>query len=125
MDIVLRTLVGVSALFLFSLGTRTMFAPKSMVGILSVEPMESAGLNTIRGFLGGLFIGSSIVLAIGLTTDNMTFVLAVAVTMSVVVVGRLLGIAIDGYDKKILFPLVAELVMVTIFITAYTQLGSD
>ena len=75
-----------------------MFAPRSMVDLLAVGPEGPAGLNTIRGFLGGLFVGSSIVLAAGLATGNATFFLAVATVMSAVVVGRLMGIAVDGFD---------------------------
>ena len=123
METVLQGLVGLSCLFLAGLGARTMFAPKSMVGILAVEPDGPAGLNTMRGFLGGLFVGSSIALATGLATGNTTFFLAVATVMSVVVVGRLVGIAVDGFDGKVVFPLVAELVMVMIFVGAHTQLG--
>ena len=100
-----------------------MFAPRSMVDILAVAPEGPAGLNTIRGFLGGLCVGSSIVLATGLATGNATFFLAVATVMSAVVVGRLMGIAVDGFDKKVVFPLVLELVMVAIFFGAYAQLG--
>ena len=125
METVLQGLVGLSCLFLVGLGARTMFAPKSMVEILAVEPEGSAGLNTIRGFLGGLFIGSSIVLATGLATGNTTFFLAVATVMGVVVVGRLVGIAVDGFDKKVVFPLVVEMVMVTIFVVAHARLGPD
>jgi len=123
MDALLQGLVGLSCLFLVGLGAKTMFMPKSMFGILAVESDGAAGLNTIRGFLGGLFIGSSIVLFTGLATGNKTFFLAVAMVMGVVVIGRLVGIALDGFDKKVAFPLVAEMVMVTIFVTAYTQLG--
>ena len=125
MDTVLQGLVGLSCLFLAGLGVTTMFSPKSMHRIIAVQPEGSAGLNTIRGFLGGLTLGSSIVLGIGLATGNTTFFLAVATIMSVVIFGRLVGIALDGYDKKVAFPLVAEIVMVTIFIVAHTQLGSN
>ena len=121
-ETVLRGLVGLSCLFLAGLGIRTMFAPRSMVGILAIEPEGPAGLNTIRGFLGGLTLGSSAVLAIGLVTGNTTFILAVASVMSVVVAGRLVGIAIDGFDQKVVFPLVAEVLMVTLFIVAYMRL---
>ena len=124
MEAVLQGLVGLSCLFLIGLGTRTMFAPKSMVQVLAVRPEGPAGLNTMRGFLGGLFIGSSILLATGLVTENTTFLLAVAMVMGVVVVGRLVGVAVDGFDKRVAFPLVAEMVMVTIFLVAHTQLGS-
>ena len=120
-EIVLRGLVGLSCLFLAGLGLRTMFMPKSMFTLLAIEPEGPAGLNTIRGFLGGLFIGSSIVLITGLVTGNKTFFLAVATTMSVVVIGRLVGIAIDGFNKKVLFPLIAEILMVTFFFVTYAQ----
>ena len=119
---ILQGLVGLSGLFLAGLGARTMFVPKSMVEILDVEMKTAAGFNTVRGFLGGLFIGCSIVLATGLITGDTTFFLAVAMIMSIVVAGRWVGIAVDGFDKKVVFPLIAETVMVTIFIGAYTQL---
>ena len=116
---ILRVLIGLSCVFLAGLGAKTMFAPKSMIEILGVAPEGPVALNTIRGFLGGLFIGSSVVLATGLVTGNTTFLLAVAMTMSVVVVGRVVGIIVDGFDKKVVFPLVAEMLMVSIFITSY------
>lgn len=120
--IVLQVLVGLSCLFLVGLGVKTMFTPNSMVELLAVKPEGSAGLNTMRGFLGGLFIGSAIVLTAGLVTGNTTFFLAVATVMGTVVIGRLVGIAFDGFDKKVVFPLIAEIFMVTTFIVAYTQL---
>ena len=122
METTLHGLVGLSGLFLAGLGARTMIFPKSMVEIFDVEMKTAAGFNTVRGFLGGLFIGCSIVLATGLITGNTTFFLAVAMIMSTVVVGRWIGIAVDGFDKKVVFPLIAEMVMVTIFTGAYTQL---
>ncbi len=122
MEIVLQVLVGISCVFLVVLGAKTMFAPNSMVELIAIKPDGSVGLNTIRGFLGGLIIGSSIVLTAGLITGNTTFFLAVATVMGTVVFGRLVGIAIDGFDKKIVFPLVAEIFMVSIFIVAHTQL---
>ena len=118
MDIVIQGLVGLSCLFLVVLGAKTMFTPNSMLEILAIKPEGSAGLNTIRGFLGGLTTGSSIVLGTGLATGNTTFYLAVAMVMGTVVIGRLIGIAFDGFDKKVLFPLIAEILMVTIFIVA-------
>ena len=122
MEILLKSLVGLSCLFLVGLGARTMFTPKLMLDILDIEPKGQAGFNTIRGFLGGLFIGSSIVLATGLFTGNTTFFMTVAMTMGVVVIGRWVGVALDGFHKKVAFPLVAEMVMVSIFIIAYIKL---
>ncbi|WP_051303549.1 DUF4345 family protein [Psychromonas aquimarina] len=124
METVIQSLLGLSCLFLACLGIKTMFSPKSMVEILDIEIETAAGLNTVRGFLGGLFIGSSTLLAAGLITANTTFILSVAITMSAVVIGRCVGIVIDGYNKKVLFPLAAEIIMTAAFIAAYTQLGA-
>ena len=121
-NFIIECLIGLSCLFLISLGTKTMFTPKSMFEILAIKPEGATGLNTIRGFLGGLFIGSSIVLATGLITGNPIFYLTIAIIMGLVVTGRLIGIIIDNFNKKILFPLIAEIVMVTIFIIAYILL---
>ncbi|MBT8180286.1 MAG: hypothetical protein KJO53_01725 [Eudoraea sp.] len=79
-------------------------------------------VSTLCEALGGLFIGSAIVLIAGLVTGNTTFFLAVATVMGTVVIGRLVGITFDGFDKKVVFPLIAEIFMVTTFIVAYTQL---
>lgn len=122
MESLLQGLVGFCCLFLVGLGVRTMFAPDSMIDTLVIRPEGPAGLNTVRGFLGGLFLGSSIVLAAGLATGDTTFFLAVATVMGTVVLGRLAGVALDGYDKRVAFPLIAEMAMVAIFVMAHIQL---
>lgn len=125
MPSILQVLVGLSATFLAGLGARTMFSPTSMLDVLAIEPQGPAGLNTLRGFLGGLFLGSSVLLATGLATGQTVFFTAVATTMGVVVLGRLVGLAADGFDRKVVFPLVAEIAMVTLFIVARQQLASE
>jgi len=68
-------------------------------------------------------LGSSTLLATGLATDNTALILAVAITMSFVVFGRWLGVFADGFDKKVTFPLVAEMLMVVIFYVTVFTLG--
>ena len=123
MDLVLQALVGLMCLIVTGLGATSMFAPKSMVDVLSVEPAGSAGLNTIRGVVGGMFIGCSALLVTGLVTGHTAFFLAVATIMGVVAIGRLVGIAVDGFHKSVVIPLVVEAVGVTIFVGAHFQLG--
>lgn len=122
METTLQVLVGLSCLFLAGLGLRTMFTPHKMFGVFAVETETPAGLSTIRGFLGGLFFGSSAVLATGLVSGNTTFFLTIAITMTVVVVGRSVGLASDGFDKKAAALLVAEVAMAAIFFGAYSNL---
>lgn len=57
--------------------------------------------------VSGVFIDSSMVLTTGLVTGNTTFFLAVATIMGTVVIGRLVGIGFDGFDKKLVFSRIA------------------
>lgn len=122
MEFLIQILLGLTILFLSALGLKTMFYPKSVSELLDIKPKGPAGLNTMRGFLGGLFLGSSIVITVGLITGNTFFFLAVATTMSTVVFGRIISFFTDGFDKKSLVPFIVEIVMVTIFIVAHSIL---
>lgn len=51
MEMVIQGLIALIALALFGLGTKSMFAPKSMLKNFAIEPVGTAGLNTIRGVL--------------------------------------------------------------------------
>ena len=98
MELALRILIGVFCLPLAALGLRSMFTPQSMGEAQSIAPEGAAGLNTIRGVIGGFFGACVTMLALGLVTGETLWFLAVAILMGVVIVGRVVGIAADGFD---------------------------
>lgn len=112
-------LVSIAGAMLLGLGMTTMFAPNKMLKNFALMPDGNPGLNTIRGVIGGLFLGSVAMLALGLYLDQTIWFLAVAILMGAVAVGRFIGFLFDGFDKAALPPLIVELVMVAIFVTAY------
>lgn len=120
---VYSVLVGIICLALCGLGVMSMFAPKKMVKNFAIEPQGSAGLNTIRGVIGGLFIAGVSMLMAGLVTGETFWFLAVAIVLGVVALGRMVGILLDGFEKSVAPPLVLEVVMVAILIAAHFQLG--
>ncbi|WP_136659324.1 DUF4345 family protein [Nitratireductor sp. XY-223] len=124
MELTFQILVGVATLMLAGLGTMSMFAPKRMVGNFAIEPVGTAGLSTIRSVIGGLFLASVALLAIGLVTGQTLGFLAVAIVLGVVAFGRIVGIVTDGFDKAVVPPLAVELVMIAVLVGAYTQLAA-
>ncbi|MBO9449850.1 DUF4345 family protein [Tropicibacter sp. R16_0] len=123
METTLNVLVILATLMLSGLGIMSMFAPRRMVANFAIEPVGTAGLSTIRSVIGGLFLASVALLVIGLTTGQTLGYVAVAILMGVVAIGRIVGLLADGFDKAVLPPLVAELVIIAVLTTAYVQLS--
>ncbi len=119
MDLTLNILVIIATVALTGLGTMSMFAPRRMVANFAVEPVGTPGLSTIRSVIGGLFLASVALLVIGLTTGQTLGYVAVSIVMAAVAAGRIVGILADGFDKAVLPPLVVELVIIAILMTAY------
>ena len=124
MENVIQILVGLAGLMLFGLGATSMFAPKKMLKNFAVEPLGNPGLNTVRANIGGSFLGAVSMLILGYLQSQTLWYLAVAILVGVVAVGRIVGIMFDGFDKAVVPPLVVELAMIAIFVTAYFQLGA-
>ena len=122
MELTLQILVGLATVMLLGLGTMSMFAPRRMVKNFAIEPMGTVGLSTIRSVIGGLFIASVGMLTFGLVTGQTLGFVAVALLLGVVAFGWIVGIATDGFDKAVVPPLVVELVIIGVLITAHSQL---
>ncbi|UTW59950.1 DUF4345 family protein [Kordiimonas sp. SCSIO 12603] len=110
--------IGIATLMLFGLGMTSMFAPKKMLKNFAVEPVGIMGLNTIRGVIGGLFLGSVSMLVLGYMQEQTMWYLAVAILLGAVAIGRLVGLVFDGFDKAAIPPLIVELVMVGVLVYA-------
>ena len=56
-------------------------------------------------------------------TGETVWLLAVALLMGAAAIGRVVGIAADGYDKAVLRPLVAEVVISAVDVLAHIRFG--
>ncbi|UZD90497.1 DUF4345 family protein [Cognatishimia activa] len=124
MELTLQILVGLATLMLTGLGTMSMFAPKRMVKNFAIEPIGTAGLSTIRSVIGGLFLASVTMLLLGLFGGQTIGFVAVALVLGVVAFGRVVSLVTDGFDKAVIPPLVVELVIIAVLLTAYSQLSA-
>lgn len=115
----IRTLVVILCLPLIVLGLGTMFNPMGMLERFAVQPQGMHGLNTLRADIGGLLLGSATLMLLGAWRNNTTWLLAAAVMMGAVAVGRLVGLAFDGFEAAVVPPLVVELVIAGVAIFAH------
>ena len=123
MNKAIKIVIAVLCLPLLALGILSMFNPMGMLDKFAVEPQGIHGLNTIRADIGGLLLGTVIMMAMGLWRNNTTWFLAAAVLMGTVAFGRVVGLAIDGVDTAIVPPLVVELVIVGVTLVAHWRLA--
>lgn len=96
MELALKVFVGLFALLFLYMGVGFVFDPAASAVSIGLTPLAEHGLNTLRGDIGGLFIGSTLLLTLGILQRKSEWLLAVAMLMGVIALGRLVGFAIDG-----------------------------
>ena len=96
MVLALRLVIGAFALLFLVMGAGFLLDPLGSAAGLAVTPEGTHGLNTLRGDMAGLFLGSALLLILGLVKREAAWLLAVAVLMVMIAVGRLLGFVMDG-----------------------------
>ncbi|WP_026958284.1 MULTISPECIES: DUF4345 family protein [Aliagarivorans] len=124
MDTMLQILVILATIMLSGLGVMSMLAPHKMLSNFALQPSGNAGLNTIRSVIGGLFIACASALILGLTQGLVAGYLLVALVMAAVAFGRVLGLAIDGFEKAVLPPLILELAIIAVLGFGYLSATS-
>ncbi|MFT5170474.1 MAG: uncharacterized membrane protein (UPF0136 family) [Candidatus Marinamargulisbacteria bacterium] len=124
MNKAIKILLGILCIPLIILGIKCMLAPDSMTVKLGIELQGVNGLSTMRSMIAGILLSSGLMIAAGLKTKNTTWLLAAGLAMAVVLVGRFLGIAMDGYDPHVLPPIIIELVIVGLAVAAHKRFPS-
>lgn len=124
MELTLQIFVDLASLMLLALGTTSMFAPRRMVKNFAIEPVGTVGLSTIRSVIGGLFLASVAMLAVGLVIGQTLGFVAVAIVLGAVAFGRIVGIVTDGFDKAVVPPFVVEIAIIAVLLTAHVQLAA-
>lgn len=124
METALQIIIALFCIPLGLLGLRSMFKPADMGQAVAIEPRGKSGLNTIRGVLGGFFLACVAMLALGLATGDTTWFASVALLMGAVIVGRVVGVVADGFDRAVVPPLVVEVVIGSVLMAANLAIGT-
>ena len=117
-----RILVGLVAAFFFVWGLRFYFSPDEMAAEFFIAASGATGLSTVRGDLGGLFVGVGLLAGAGLRRGSYRLLYTAATVIGAVAFGRFVGFAFDGTPMTSVVPFVAELVFVAILLFGACQL---
>ncbi|MDG1165040.1 MAG: hypothetical protein P8N61_06685 [Porticoccaceae bacterium] len=91
-----------------------MFDPASMEADFAITALETHGMGTIRGDLGGTFLMLAIFTFYGSRPDNAAWLAVPLVFMLTVLFGRMVHIAIDGLTDPAIRSTVVELVAIAL-----------
>ncbi len=91
-----RVLVTVYGVLFAALGLGFWLAPALLAQRFNIEGLGIPGLSTIRADLGGLFLTLSGLCLVGVWTKRRSLLIAAALMLSGIVIGRLIGWATSG-----------------------------
>ena len=106
--------IGVALVGLFSLAMGLMaFAQPTQLGeALGLGALSPLGLNSLRADLGAFFLASALAAVLALFAGRPQWMWGAAVLYGVAVIGRFLGVIVEGAPEGIVQPIVIELVLV-------------
>jgi len=125
MTILVRTLIGLIALFFIAWGLRFFFTPDAMAAEFGIVPSGVAGLSTVRGDLGGAFLGIGLLAAMGLRRGARHWLYAAAGLIGAIALGRAIGFAFDGAPQAVVIPFSTELAFIAALVYAARRLRSE
>lgn len=109
-------LVALYALLFAVLALGFWAAPEIAAQRLHLEAVGAAGLSTLRGDLGGLFLALAGLSAVGLFRRQRLLLLTAAAVLAAIVAGRLIGFILTGVSSEAFAPLVVEVVGAAVLI---------
>jgi ribonuclease Z len=96
MNKITRVLVTVYAALFAVVGLGFWLAPALLAQRFNIEGLGISGLSTIRADLGGLFLTLAGLCFVGVQTKRRSLLVAAALMLSAIVIGRLIGWATSG-----------------------------
>jgi uncharacterized membrane protein AbrB (regulator of aidB expression) len=125
MTILVRTLIGLIALFFIAWGLRFFFTPDAMAAEFAIAPSGVAGVSTVRGDLGGAFLAIGLFAAMGLRRGARHWLHAAAALLGAIALGRAIGFAFDGTEPAVILPFSTELAFIAALVYASRRLRSE
>ncbi len=116
MQIVLKVAAALIVILFFLLGLAAYLNPAQIIsdGAFAWTPDGIAGLSGARAVVGGHFLGLALITGYGFIKGNFKLFYVIAVTEFMIAVGRVLSLALDGYDERVVLPLVIEVVFASV-----------
>ena len=113
MQLILKILTIVLTLIFFALGLSAFIDPATALEgpAFAWSPDGIAGLSAGRGILGGQYLALGLVAGYALVKSEFKLLYVPALSEFMIVFGRLVSLWVDGFDERMLLPLLVELTM--------------
>jgi len=118
MDMAFRWLVRLIGVILLMIGLGFLFVPDKLASQFAVHPASVAGIATLRGDLGGLFLGMAVFCFLGALPSRSRWLMVPTVFLAAVILGRMVNLAFEGVTGPGVGPLLFEIVLVLVLIGA-------
>ncbi len=118
MDKVLRALVVLVGVILAVIGLGFLVDPGRLTSMFAIQPTSTGGVATLRGDLGGLFLGMASFTLFGALPSRGRWLVVPTVFLLAVILGRLVNLAFHGAVGPGPAPLIGEVVFVAVLVAA-------
>jgi ribonuclease Z len=118
----LRILTGLVGLVMLAMGLTFLLAPSRLMSQFAVLASGNAGFSTVRGDLGGLFIGMAIFTLIGAIRASKKWLVVPTAFLGFIVLGRILNLLFDGRSAEGVQAVIVELVLIAVLLLTIASL---
>jgi len=122
MQRLLRILTGLIGVLTLVMGLTFLLAPGRLMGQFAVLASGNAGFSTVRGDLGGLFIGMAIFTLIGAIRASSRWLAVPSVFLGFIVLGRILNLLFDGRSTESVQAVILELILIAVLLATIASL---
>ncbi len=124
MNAVLRGLIGLVGLFNLILGLGFLFTPARTAAPFFLTADNIQGLATLRADFSGFFILAAACAFYGAWKQYAAPLLVPMALFSIAILGRSIGLVLDGVTSTAFTPMIVEAVMIAILLTGWRSYNS-
>ncbi|MDK2595264.1 DUF4345 family protein [Pseudoalteromonas obscura] len=121
-----RILLGLLATFFITTGLIFMFAPNTMLAHVFISPIETAsGLSSVRALWGGTTTAIWVSVLIGAFKLRKEYCLVGILSLTLVLLGRLVGYIFDGSFSELAVNLIPTIIALSLLLVGTKLINSQ
>ena len=125
MKLFVRILIGVLGAIALAAAANFWLRPIPAGAMVGLSIANATGAATIRADIAGFFAASGVFALVGAVRASAPAALAALVMMAFALFGRVVNIALSGWDPIFLPPMAIEAVTIGVFALAYRTLNAS
>jgi hypothetical protein len=120
---ILRVIIGLFGILFIALAASFLLDPARAAAGLGVGSLAPLGLTTLRGDFFAFFAAGGILSLMGAIRNDARFLTAPLLMIALTLAGRLITVAVSGFDAAMAPPMVVEAVIVLLLALGYRNLA--